>query len=40
LPPALDDLNPEWHGAVADLQQMRDAALWAVTKASFPPHHW
>ena len=35
LPPSLDDLRPAWHGAVAELQQMRDEALWAVTKASF-----
>jgi hypothetical protein len=40
LPPSLDDLRPEWHGAVADLQQMSDAALWSVTKASLPPHQW
>jgi 5-methylcytosine-specific restriction endonuclease McrA len=40
LPPSLDDLSPEWHGAVADLQQMSDEALWLVTKASLPPHQW
>jgi hypothetical protein len=40
LPPSLDDLSPELHGAVADLQQMSDEALWSVTKASLPPHQW
>ena len=40
LPPSLDDLSPEWHGVVADLQQMSDEALWSVTKASLPPHQW
>jgi hypothetical protein len=27
LPPSLDDLSPEWHGVVADLQQMSDEVL-------------
>lgn len=40
LPPSLDDLSPELHGVVADLQQMGDAALWSVTKESLPPHQW
>jgi hypothetical protein len=40
LPPSLDDLSPEWHGVVADLQQMSDEALWSVTKESLPPHQW
>jgi len=40
LPPSLDDLSPELHGVVADLQQMSDAALWSVTKESLPPHQW
>jgi hypothetical protein len=31
LPPSLDDLSPEWHCVVADLQQMSDEALWAMT---------
>jgi hypothetical protein len=31
LPPSLDDLSPEWHCIVADLQQMSDEALWAMT---------
>ena len=38
LPPSLDDLSPELHGAVADLQHMSDEALWSVTKESLPPH--
>ena len=40
LPPSLDDLSPELHGAVADLQRMSDEALWAVTKEPLPPHQW
>jgi hypothetical protein len=40
LPPALDDLSPDWHGVVADLQQMSDEALWAVTKEQLPPPQW
>ena len=27
LPPSLDDLSPEWHGVVADLQQMSDEPM-------------
>jgi hypothetical protein len=40
LPPSLDDLSPELHSAVADLQQMSDEALWSVTKESLPPRQW
>jgi hypothetical protein len=40
LPPSLDDLRPEWHCVVADLQQMRDEALWAMTKERLPPPQW
>src|SRR5215468_5136184 len=32
LPPSLDDLSPELHDAVADLQHMSDEALWSVAK--------
>ena len=40
LPPSLDDLSPEWHGVVADLQQMSDEALWAITKERLPQPQW
>ena len=40
LPPSLDDLSPELHCAVADLQHMSDEALWSVTKESLPQHQW
>ena len=40
LPPSLDDLSPEWHGVVADLQQMSDEALWSVAQEPLPPHQW
>jgi hypothetical protein len=40
LPPSLDDLSPELHGVVADLQHMSDEALWSVTKEPLPPHQW
>jgi hypothetical protein len=31
LPPSLDDLSPELHCVVADLQEMSNEALWAIT---------
>ncbi len=40
LPPSLDDLSPELHGVVADLQHMSDEALWSVAKEPLPPHQW
>jgi hypothetical protein len=40
LPPSLDDISPELHSVVADLQHMSDEALWSVAKESLPPHHW
>ena len=40
LPPSLDDLSPELHCVVDDLQQMSDEALWAVTKERLPPPQW
>jgi hypothetical protein len=40
LPPSLDDLSPELHGVVADLQHMSDEALWSVVKEPLPPHQW
>jgi hypothetical protein len=40
LPPSLDDLNPEWHCVVADLQHMSDEVLWAVTKEQLPQPQW
>jgi hypothetical protein len=40
LPPSLDDLSPELHGVVADLQHMSDEALWAVTKERLPQPQW
>ena len=40
LPPSLDDLSPELHGVVADLQHMSDEALWSVTKEQLPSHQW
>lgn len=40
LPPSLDDLSPELHGVVADLQHMSDEALWSVTQEPLPPHQW
>jgi hypothetical protein len=40
LPPSLDDLSPELQCVVADLQQMSDEALWAVTKERLPQPQW
>ncbi len=40
LPPSLDDLSPELHGVVADLQHMSDEALWSVAKEPLLPHQW
>jgi hypothetical protein len=40
LPASLDDLDLEWHGVVADLQQMSDEVLWAVTNERLPQHQW
>jgi hypothetical protein len=40
LPPSLDDLSPELHGVVADLQHMSDEALWSVAKEPLPPRQW
>jgi hypothetical protein len=40
LPPSLDDLSPEWHCVVADLQEMSDEALWAITKERLPQPQW
>jgi hypothetical protein len=40
LPPSLDDLRPEFHCVVADLQQMSDEALLAVTKEGLPQPRW
>jgi hypothetical protein len=40
LSPSLDDLSPELHGVVADLQHMSDEALWAVTKERLPQPQW
>jgi len=40
LPPSLDDLSPELHCVVADLQHMSDEALWSVAKEPLPQHQW
>jgi len=40
LPPSLDDLSPELHDAVADLQHMSDEAMWSVAKEPLLPHKW
>jgi hypothetical protein len=40
LPPSLDDLSPELHGVVADLQHMSDEALWSVAQEPLPPQQW
>jgi hypothetical protein len=40
LPPSLDDLSPEWRCVVADLQEMSDEALWAMTKERLPQPQW
>ena len=40
LPPSLDDLSPELRRVVADLQHLRDAALWAIAREPLPPQQW
>ena len=40
LPPSLDDLSPELHCVVADLQHMSDEALWSVAKEPLLQHQW
>lgn len=40
LPPTLDDLPPERHYLVADLQQLSDEALWAVAREPLLPMRW
>lgn len=40
LPPALDDLHPDTHSIVADLDTMNDDAIWAVAQQSLSTRLW
>lgn len=40
LPPSLDDLGTQLQGDVADLQHLRDDALWTVAREKLSPQLW
>lgn len=40
LPPLVDDLPDDWRHDLAELQSLKDQALWLVTQESLPEAQW